>query len=124
MGYERVLPRDLFNDANLLKCIGQVVLMIENNVLDLQYRHRHPDKDFQIRQDDGDGSTKIANVSFDFPNGWAVRFWRPMNARGPWPLYAHIADSEEDVPVFTLDGALTEEFFQAVEKGRLLQSPI
>jgi hypothetical protein len=28
----RVLPRDAFNDANLLKCIGQLVLLIEDDV--------------------------------------------------------------------------------------------
>lgn len=32
--YERVVPRDLFNEANLLKCIGKLVLEIEEWVFD------------------------------------------------------------------------------------------
>lgn len=124
MRYQRILPRDLFNDANLLKCIGQITLLIENRKLDLQVRHRHSDKDFQIRQHDSDGSTEVRNIEFSFRNGWKVRFWRPMNARNPWPLYAHIADDEEDVQVFDDNGSLTDEFLARIEYAENLPSPI
>ncbi len=30
MPYHRVLPRDLFNDANLLKCMGRLIMLIDD----------------------------------------------------------------------------------------------
>jgi hypothetical protein len=30
MGYTRVIPRDLFNEANLLKCIGGLYIALEH----------------------------------------------------------------------------------------------
>jgi len=29
MSYTRVIPRDLFNEANLLKCYGQIYIEVE-----------------------------------------------------------------------------------------------
>lgn len=117
MSYERVLPRDLFNDANLLKCIGQITLLIHDRRLELEVNHRHPNKDFQIRQSEDDGSTQVTNITFALRSGWAVQFYRPMNARSSWPLYALVADSQEEIEVFDDHGNLTEEFLKAVEWG-------
>lgn len=124
MAYERILPRDLFNDANLLKCMGQITCLIHDGRLNLKMNHRHVDKDFRIWQNDSNGSTHVANLTFDLQNGWTVQFWRPLNARGVWPLYAHVADSEIDIEVFDEHGQLTEQFLKAVENGHALLSPI
>jgi len=34
--YERVIPRDLFNEAKLLKCLGQLTLLIHEGKCDLE----------------------------------------------------------------------------------------
>lgn len=124
MRYQRILPRDLFNDANLLKCMGQVACLIHDRKLDLRMKHRHPDKDFRIKQNESDGSTYVENLTFELRTGWTVRFWRPMNSRDVWPLYAHVADSEEDMRVFDEHGGLLPEFIQAVKHGHTLPAPI
>lgn len=37
--YRRVLPRDLFNEAKLLKCLGQLSLMIHDGKCELRVEH-------------------------------------------------------------------------------------
>ena len=37
--YKRVLPRDLFNEAKLLKCLGRLCLLIEDDMCKLEYDH-------------------------------------------------------------------------------------
>lgn len=76
--YQRVLPRDLFNEAKLLKCLGRLALMIENGAFyPLMVRFRHgPDEDdpdayedsyvpgFDIRQWPDDGGLYVHNLDF------------------------------------------------------------
>jgi hypothetical protein len=93
----RVLPRDAFNDANLLKCIGQLTLLIEDGKLDLTYEY--DGEPFDIRQDESDGSTFVANISFYAPSvdgcqGESIRHRRNMNSRSNWPLMLYLGDGE------------------------------
>lgn len=104
MTYERVLPRDLFNEANLIKCIGKIVLMIEDcDVNDLQYHY--DGEEFYINQNPYDGSTHISNIEFwtvGKENNRQVFFTRSLNSRAPWPITACVGDDEFDV--FSKDG--------------------
>ena len=61
--YERVVPRDLFNEAILLKCMGKVCLLIEDRMINLQVRETLPTpvNGFDIRQDLGSGDIRVAN---------------------------------------------------------------
>jgi hypothetical protein len=93
----RVLPRDAFNDANLLKCIGQLVLFIEDGKINLGYEY--DGEPFDIVQDESDGSTFVRNISFYTPgdNGHAgelIRHRRPLNSRNVWPLMLYLNDNE------------------------------
>lgn len=124
MSYERILPRDLFNDASLLKCMGQITLLIHDGKLDLKVNHRHSDKDFRITQDASDGATRVSNLTFDLRNGWTVQFRRPYNSRNLWPLHAYVADGVEEIKVFDDHGHLTPEFVTAIEHGHTLPAPI
>lgn len=108
MSYKRVIPRDLFNEGNLLKCLGALALAIEGKEgVTLQ----HGGGEFDIIQDAGDGSIRVGSVLL-LIDGRAYDHKRPLNSREPWPLYVqrrHDHDAEE-IEVFDDSGALTPEF--------------
>lgn len=96
MTYMRVIPRDLFNEASLLKCIGQLVLLIhDNQIKDIKFEHNG--ESFDIVQNEMDGSIYVENVEFFRLNGKRLHFSRPLNSRQPWPLYLEIDGGEYEV---------------------------
>lgn len=115
--YRRVMPRDLFNEANLLKCYGALWIALDN-----LHRHNaalgddegdHGGGAFEVVQDENGGLT-LANVPFTIRGEpWSLR--RPLNSREPWPLYA---ETEEDcVSVFNEDGTLSAEFLTLITEA-------
>jgi len=107
----RILPRDAFNDANLLKCIAKLTMDIEDGLCDfIQY---HFDGDgFNIVQDEASGGTYVANVQFwtmGRDTNKQLTFVRPLNSRDPWPLWLETDD--EAFEVFDDEGniILTED---------------
>lgn len=101
MTYTRVIPRDLFNEANLLKCYGQLYLELEK--LGLQDLLSSDGGAFRVVQDPSDGSLTLANVRLP-----GVRLSRPLNSRGAYPLWLHV-DDEQEFEIFEIDGAFTAE---------------
>lgn len=89
----RVLPRDAFNDANLLKCIGRITLLIEDRMIE-GLKYYYDGSPFNIQQNPDDGSTFVANIRFEDEEGNEVFFYRPMNSRDPWPLEMYYKDDE------------------------------
>lgn len=81
----RVLPRDAFNDANLLKCIGKLTMLIEDGALDW-LRYSYNGEPFDIQQDPSSGSTYVSNIFFHTQKGEPVAHVRPLNSREAWPL--------------------------------------
>lgn len=116
--YIRVIPRDLFNEANLLKCYGQLYLCLENlpncDARLVDVREGEP-CGFDIRQDGSDGSLTIANVALVVGRR-VCRLSRPLNSRRPYPLYA-MPDDDTTLAVFTDDGRLTDEMTAYLTKG-------
>lgn len=102
MSYKRVIPRDLFNEANLLKCYGKLWIELEKLNLEKLISHVDNDLNFDIVQDI-DGDLTIDNVYLR-----NTKLRRPLNSRDPWPLYAMHDDIE--YVVFCHDGTLTDEF--------------
>ena len=102
MTYMRVLPRDAFNEANLLKCIGKLTLLIEDGMID-NIQYHHDSEAFNIYQNEQDGSLRITNIQF-----WSIDgeielcFYCPLNSREPWPLEVII--DHEVYEVFDKDG--------------------
>lgn len=119
MSYERVIPRDLFNEANLLKCLGKVCLLIHDNVLELAFDH--DGGAFEIAQGE-DGETYVSNIAFHTAGGDQVHLYRPLNARAPWPLLADLDDEHCLIPVFTDDGEISDDFREALAPTRGLRS--
>ena len=104
MSYLRVIPRDLFNEASLLKCYGQLYLNLEN--IRLESCLEHEGDDFEIVQRREDGSLTILNVSL-FVREDKIPLGRPLNARTAYPLWA--CTEEDDIAVFNEDGTFTSE---------------
>lgn len=110
MSYQRVIPRDLFNEANLLKCYGQLWIKTEEmpNV-----KMTHHGNAFVVEQDRSDGSLYIFNVRLSI-RGRHYVLRRPVNSREPWPLYAQEGDYAE-WEVFDDNGDLSEDFLKLLE---------
>jgi len=117
MSYIRVIPRDLFNEADLLKCLGRLwILLDETRGHDATVGDASGEHDgtaFDIVQDESDGSIYVANVPFRIGRSEYTLF-RPLNARSPWPLYIH--HNFNDIRVFDEDGKLSGQF-QALIMG-------
>lgn len=91
MSYFRVIPRDLFNEGNLLKCYGRLWINLENMALEHLLQHTDAEAGFNVMQDDS-GFTYLSNVKLD-----DFILYRPVNSREPWPLYALYNDEEYSV---------------------------
>jgi hypothetical protein len=121
MTYTRVLPRDLFNEGDLLNCLGRLWIALDER------RDHHakliPDVvkgPFVIEQEPSDGSIYAEHVLL-IVAGLQCPLFRPLNARGKWPLWARFGPLEggyEDVRVFDLDGNLSAEFWLAITEGK------
>jgi len=110
MSYIRVIPRDLFNEANLLKCFGRLWIETERFRC---VRIEHDGDPFQIEQNEDSGSLSIANVQVRI-GGRSCQVWRPLNSRDAWPLYLQVGD-EDEIRVFTDEGALSSEMMALIE---------
>lgn len=116
MTYNRVIPRDLFNESKLLKCLGKLYIAAERHTpghvlvrfvdgaLDGQCHDG-----FGVTQDQSDGSMYAQNVAV-YVNNKRVIVATPLNSRDDLPLYAQWDD--EFIPVFKNDGTLTSAFLQ------------
>lgn len=100
---KRVLPRDAFNDANMLKCIGKLTMDIEDGVIS-GLTYEYDGEPFDIQQDDSSGSTFVANIEFQNSEGRIIFFRRPLNSREAWPLLMQVGWDGEEQEVFDGNG--------------------
>lgn len=109
MSYNRTIPRDLFNEAKLLKCLGQLSLLIHDEMArPLSIDHDETEfPGFLIEQRDSDGALYCSNLQV-FCKGRLIGLWSPYNRKDAYPLTFSLDDEEGDV--FTDEGELSEEF--------------
>lgn len=110
MSYNRVIPRDLFNEANLLKCLGHLAIKLEA-IRGPELIEPEPGEAFVIEQDE-DGAIACWTVTLKVRDE-PVLLSRPLNSRRAWPLYAThhgMRALDEPLEVFEQDGELTAEF--------------
>ncbi len=118
MSYSRVIPRDLFNEANLLKCMGRLWINVENAAADSPCRHiaiEHEGVAFDIRQSDCDGSIAVRNIAVSI-YGNALNLRRPLNSRDAWPLWlddVNLSGGFDPVEVFNDEGDFSADFVEA-----------
>lgn len=118
MTYKRVIPRDLFNEASLLKCLGRIYILLEtgthNARLDYavdegDYReaeqYGEPAPGWNICQNESTGGIYADNVIL-WIGGKIAYLERPLNSRQDWPLWLERLDGEElEEPVEVFDKA-------------------
>lgn len=103
MTYQRVIPRDLFNEAKLLKCLGKLVVLSERYPqLQTGFVEAGDYSHFVVVQNPDSGDLSVANVVV-FMNEKPVELFTPLNARDSWPLYVQYDDSNEPELVFRDD---------------------
>lgn len=95
MSYARVLPRDLFNEAKLLACIGRLCMLIHDGVIN-NLTFEHYDNEFKIEQDTSDGSISVTNIVFFTDNKEIITFYHPLNSKGKWSLENGVGDKVFD----------------------------
>ena len=111
--YVRVIPRDLFNEAKLLKCLGQLYIESERSSgwLEIEHIDEGSGGGWEIVQNQDDGSISVANIMVTV-YGEPVAMYTPLNAREAYPLYAQFGEADE-VLVLTANGQLNDDFLVA-----------
>lgn len=111
--YTRVLPRDLFNESKLLKCIGRVTLLMHDNqapknlTYEITYGMALKRKGFDVLLSP-EGSLRLQNLPFFInENNHILKI--PYNSKGAYPLYMELPDLSE-IEVLNDEGNFTEEF--------------
>lgn len=120
MSYSRVIPRDLFNEGNLLKCYGALYIELENTIGHKAELVDNLDgsEPFKILQSYLSGAIWIDNVALEI-NGKRHNLWRPLNSREPWPLYCSTEpemgeETGDEIEVFTEGGKLSADFLALI----------
>jgi hypothetical protein len=120
MTYARVIPRDLFNEGDLLNCLGRLWIKLDE-------RRDHAARlifygagrrAFEVDQDQSDGSIYVENVLL-IVGEFQRPMFRPLNARDKWPLWARFDD--EDVRVFDEAGELSTDFWVLISQPELVR---
>lgn len=107
MPYVRVLPRDLFNEAKLLKCLGQLCLHIHDQLTPVPMSFEHDGEAFEVCLDE-DQHLYVYNLEFKI-NDKVFCFGTPYNSKDSYPL--HICfDDYTYIRVFNESGEWTSEF--------------
>lgn len=109
--YTRVIPRDLFNESKLLKCLGQLALLVhEGKVPNVTVKNTG--RFFEIYQRYSDGGLEVIN-GIDFKLGSKfLELYTVYNSKENYPLLCGYVDDSGcvEVSVFHEDGTLTSEF--------------
>ncbi len=116
MSYFRVVPRDFFNEAKLLKCLGQFELLCnhKSNPLGIETSHDEQEGEFQVVQNQMDGSLSVLNYSA-FLHGDEIQLFTPYNSKSPYPLYGAFRGNVYGV--FDEEGNWSTEFIETLKLG-------
>lgn len=116
-GYQRIIPRDLFNESKLLKCVGQLALLIHDGkdkngrTTPPALKVEHSGGEFRIDQRPEDGGLYV-NVHFKVKSS-VLDVYLAYNSKRSYPLLCMTAECEE-LEVLYDDGTLTDEFCEYV----------
>ena len=115
--FKRVIPRDLFNEAKLLKCLGQLSLLLHDGVgirWPLRLRHKRPEKGFRIDQRAGDAGLFCVNLNLSL-NGRKIVVFSSYNSKEPYPLLFEDWEGGEG-EVFDASGQFSTEFMEWLDR--------
>lgn len=117
MSYERVIPRDLFNEAKLLKCLGQLALLLHNyeGRWPVSLHHESPEEGFQIELNQLTGELECTNVVLTMDvSGEIITLGSTYNSKEPYPLNFLSEDEETSGDVFNDDGTFSADFLKFI----------
>ena len=113
--YNRVVPRDLFNESKLLKCLGRLAILIftgrdqHGTKTPERLSYRHDGEPFSIEQRPEDGGLYCPNVQF-FDLEEPLTLYVAYNDKGdPYPLLCDTGEKGE-IQVLHPGGELTGTF--------------
>ena len=108
--YTRVIPRDLFNEAKLLKCLGRLSLLIhEEKAPKGLFMHANNGDHRFVMHNTGMLSIKWPTLSI-MMNGVTLTFGIYANNRTPYPL--ELVYGDDEVRVFDDEGNFEDEFLE------------
>jgi len=111
-GYDRVIPRDLFNESKLLKCMGQLCLYIHDNTTPVEMTVEHNGDPFKIALME-DNNLRVTNISISI-KGSVFDFYTTYNSKAAYPLYV-MDDNYTEYEVFDHGGKFSTEFVEFCE---------
>jgi len=87
INYNRVIPRDLFNESKLLKCIGKLTLLIHDNLAPFGLKFEHDEEPFKIGLTNC-GHLKIQNITFVYSShtDFELGFKTVYNSKSNFPF--------------------------------------
>lgn len=116
MSYRREIPRDAFNEAKLLKCIGRLSLMVldhnlylDREVAQVEDELKDRDHGFMVRLDE-DNLMLYSDNYYITVNGTEIAVFSNYNSKDNYPLNFYDEEEEEYHRVFKEDGSLSHEF--------------
>lgn len=115
MKHTRVLPRDLFNDAKLIKCMGQLSLLIHDGKLPVGFALEHDDDDekgFVVEFDQDHNHLFCSNLRLFYYDNM-INLFIPYNSRENYPLCCWIDSAV--MGVLSEDGSLDPGFVETVK---------
>ena len=115
-GYQRVLPRDAFNEGNLMTNIGRLWILLDEHRGHGASIVEEDVAQFDIRQNDATGGLTVTNLTF-LIDGTRYYLERPLNSRDKWPLLVSEKDGDEDfepVEVFDDEGGFSAEMLRLI----------
>lgn len=115
MTYQRVIPRDFFNEAKLLKCMGLLAMKVLDNQLPEGIKIGIEDngESFDIIQMEYCGDITVNNYPVTV-NGIELLFASKYNSKSNFPLYCEI--DYEPIIVFNEIGDFSNEFIETFTK--------
>jgi hypothetical protein len=110
--YQREIPRDFFNEAKLLKCMGVLALKILDDLTPEGIVIEIPEtgQPFEIeRQEEHDGLC-VSNYTVEV-NGEEYLVYSKYNSKSNFPLYI-VDDEYNEAEVFDEKGNFSEDFIE------------
>lgn len=118
MTYTRVAPRDLFNESKLLKCLGQLALLIHEGKAPEGLTFEDNGMSYRIEQRDYDGGIECRNGITFYYYHHKLCLYHPLNVKEPYPLLLDTSfnvDGGTEYDVFYDDGSISDDFLTGLK---------
>jgi len=128
--YQRVNPRDLFNEAKLLKCWGQLALLVHEGRGIASYlfvEHTNPCSGFCIGLSGHENSLQCLNLKLwvgreSDPKRFSIRVFQTYNSREAYPLLFE-GDFTEDF-IFDDQGEFSSNFLRFIRSKTFVEGKL